>query len=59
MKLSHWPPERSHGGTPWQFFVAADVLVVGYVTTAAHWLFVVAHLAVMAGSTRLAASSSH
>lgn len=43
----------------WQFFVAADVLVVGYVTTTAHWLFVVAHLAAMTGSTRLAASSSH
>lgn len=43
----------------WQFFVAADVLVVGYVTTAAHWLFVVAHLAALAGSTRLAAASTH
>ncbi|WP_192385723.1 hypothetical protein [Mesorhizobium silamurunense] len=43
----------------WQFFIAADVLVVGYVTTAAHFLFVVAHLAAMAGSIRLAASSSH
>ena len=43
----------------WQFFIAADVLVVGYVTTAAHFLFVVAHLAALAGSTRLAASSSH
>ncbi|RUW46827.1 hypothetical protein EOA32_30545 [Mesorhizobium sp. M1A.F.Ca.ET.072.01.1.1] len=43
----------------WQFFIAADVLVVGYVTTAAHWLFVVAHLAALTGSTRLAASSSH
>ena len=41
----------------WQFFIAADVLVVGYVTTAAHWLFVVAHLAALKGSTRLAASS--
>ncbi|WP_210246338.1 MULTISPECIES: hypothetical protein [unclassified Mesorhizobium] len=43
----------------WQFFIAADVLVVGYVTTAAHILFVVAHLAALAGSARLAASSSH
>ncbi|RWE02089.1 hypothetical protein [Mesorhizobium sp.] len=43
----------------WQFFIAADVLVVGYVTTAAHWLFVVAHQAAMAGSIRLAAPSSH
>ena len=41
----------------WQFFIAADVLVVGYVTTAAHFLFVVAHLAVLTGSARLAASS--
>lgn len=43
----------------WQFFIASDVLIVGYATTAAHWLFVVAHLAAMTGSTRLAASSSH
>ena len=43
----------------WQFFIAADVLVVGYVTTAAHWLFVVAHLAALTGSARLAAQSSH
>ncbi|WP_210214033.1 hypothetical protein, partial [Mesorhizobium sp. M4B.F.Ca.ET.019.03.1.1] len=40
----------------WQFFIAADVLVVGYVTTAAHFLFVVAHLAALAGTARLAAS---
>jgi hypothetical protein len=43
----------------WQFFIAADVLVVGYVTTAAHFLFVVAHLAALTGSARLAAQSSH
>ncbi|WP_189342029.1 MULTISPECIES: hypothetical protein [unclassified Mesorhizobium] len=43
----------------WQFFIAADVLVVGYVTTAAHFLFAVAHLAALAGSARLAAQSSH
>ncbi|RUU02117.1 hypothetical protein EOD23_20350 [Mesorhizobium sp. USDA-HM6] len=43
----------------WPFFIAADVPVVGYVTTAAHWLFVVAHLAALTGSNRLAASSSH
>ncbi|TPI68443.1 hypothetical protein FJ420_19110 [Mesorhizobium sp. B3-1-3] len=43
----------------WQFFVAADVLVVGYVTTTAHWVLVVAHLAALTGSTRLAAQSSH
>lgn len=43
----------------WQFFIAADVLAVGYATTAAHWLFVVAHLAALTGSARLAASSSH
>jgi hypothetical protein len=43
----------------WQFFIAADVLVVGYVTTAAHFLFVVAHLAALAGSARLAVQSSH
>ena len=36
----------------WQFFI-------GYVTTAAHWLFVVAHLAALTGSARLAAQSSH
>jgi len=41
----------------WQFFIAADVLVVAYVTTAAHFLFVVAHLAVLTGSARLAAPS--
>lgn len=41
----------------WQFFIAADVLIVGYVTTAAHWLFVVAHLAALTGIARLAASS--
>ncbi|QIA24167.1 MAG: hypothetical protein EOS23_32240 [Mesorhizobium sp.] len=41
----------------WQFFIAADVLVVGYVTTAAHWLFVVAHLGALAGAARLAAPS--
>ncbi|MET3522805.1 hypothetical protein [Mesorhizobium abyssinicae] len=40
----------------WQFFIAADVLVVGYVITAAHFLFVVAHLAALAGTARLAAS---
>ncbi|RUX35054.1 hypothetical protein EOA33_36395 [Mesorhizobium sp. M4A.F.Ca.ET.050.02.1.1] len=40
----------------WQFFIAADVLVVGYVTTAAHFLFVVAHLAALAGTARFAAS---
>ncbi|MER8424964.1 hypothetical protein [Mesorhizobium sp. M1403] len=41
----------------WQFFIAADVLIVGYATTAAHWLFVVPHLAALAGATRLAAPS--
>lgn len=41
----------------WQFFIAADVLIVGYATTAAHWLFVVAHLAALAGAARLAAPS--
>ncbi|CAN7514803.1 hypothetical protein LJR234_003760 [Mesorhizobium amorphae] len=41
----------------WQFFIAADVLAVGYVTTAAHFLFVVAHLAALAGAARLAALS--
>ncbi|PAP93929.1 hypothetical protein [Mesorhizobium wenxiniae] len=41
----------------WQFFIAADVLIVGYATTAAHWLFVVAHLAVLAGTARPVASS--
>jgi hypothetical protein len=29
----------------WQIFVAADVLVAGYVTTSLHWLFVVLQLA--------------
>ncbi|CDX44704.1 conserved membrane hypothetical protein [Mesorhizobium sp. ORS 3359] len=43
----------------WQFFIAADVLVVGYVTTAAHFMFAVAHLAALAGSARLAAQTSH
>jgi hypothetical protein len=32
----------------WQFFVAADVLVVGYVTTALHGLFVALQLAAAA-----------
>ncbi|AZO70152.1 MULTISPECIES: hypothetical protein [unclassified Mesorhizobium] len=41
----------------WQFFIAADVLVVGYVTTAAHFVFVVAHLAALAGTARQAATS--
>lgn len=41
----------------WQFFIAADVLMVGYATTAAHWLFVVVHLAALAGAARLAAPS--
>lgn len=41
----------------WQFFIAADVLIVGYATTTAHFLFVVAHLAALAGAARLAAPS--
>lgn len=32
----------------WQFFIASDMLAVGYVTTIAHWLFAVAHLVVLA-----------
>jgi hypothetical protein len=28
----------------WQIFIAADMLVVGYVTTLLHWLFVVLQL---------------
>ena len=41
----------------WQFFIAVDVLIVGYATTAARWLFVVAYPAALAGAARLAAPS--
>jgi hypothetical protein len=37
----------------WQLFIAGDMLAVGYITTAMHWLFVVLQLAAAAsaGST--------
>jgi hypothetical protein len=38
----------------WDIFVAGDVLVVGYVTTALHWLFVALQLAASAASARTA-----
>lgn len=38
----------------WNFFIVADVLVVGYVTTILHWSFVVVELAAAASAPRLA-----
>lgn len=32
----------------WDFFIISDVLIVGYVTTIAHWLLVFSHVLVLA-----------
>ena len=46
----------------WQIFIAADALVVGYLTTSLHWLFVVLQLfaatAATAGDTAMSTRSS-
>jgi hypothetical protein len=34
----------------WQLFIAGDMLTVGYVTTALHWLFVALQLAAAASA---------
>lgn len=42
----------------WQIFVASDMLAMGYVTTALHWLFVVLQLSAAMTSPR-ATSAAH
>jgi hypothetical protein len=40
----------------WQFFIAADMLAAGYITTSLHWLFVALQLFAATAAPRASAS---